>query len=449
MKRLGLLLAILFAPGFLCAQVRAIRLDDLKSVQGVKSPALAPAAAKDGPQAPKSIEGSAVPAPASGSSFETGFNEEELSQIYAISAIIDKFYVDSVDRKELVYGALEGMAKKLDPHSQFFDPKAFKDFQEQLNGSFSGIGAGLKKKEKGEGQGIAYTMPGSPAEKAGLKPGDVIAAVDGEDIRPLSQDDATKKIRGPEGTPVRLSILRTGQDGKASQLEVTVVRGRVQTANAYSKMHPNGVGYVYFESFREDTHLTVMGEVRKLKRQGLRSLILDVRNNGGGSLQSVINLSSAFLKKGMGIVSTKNRKSETRAWQAPAEGEFSGIPVILLVNGYSASASEILAGALQDNKKAVVVGSRTYGKGSAQIVIPFQDGSALKLTVDRWYTPSGRSIQKDNSGGGGVAPDVPVQVEEAAEMKAMSQILRELNRMPPSEPASPDPALAKALELFK
>ena len=239
--------------------------------------------------------------------------------------------------------------------------------------------------------------------------------------------------------------LDLSRDGKT--LEVTLVRGKVQTANAFSRMYPGGVGYIYFESFREDSHLTVLGEARKLKGQGMRSLIIDVRNNGGGSLQSVVNLSAAFLEKGMGIVSTKNRKGDDRAWKAPSTGELANTPATLLVNGYSASASEILAGALQDNKKAVVVGSRTYGKGSAQIVIPFKDGSALKLTVDRWYAPSGRSIQKDASGVGGITPDIEVKADEEVEAKAMGQIARELNRMPVETPV-PDPALSKALELF-
>jgi len=421
MKRIfAMLIAVLLSQAPLFAQAPTAGLGDLR----------APSVGK------------AAPVAGGVSGFETGFTEEELGQIYVIADLIAQYYVDPVDRKELMYGALEGMAKKLDPHSQFFDPKAFKEFQDQLNGSFSGIGAGMKKKEKGEGLGIAYTLPGSPAEKAGLKPGDVIVAVDGTDIRPLPQEEATRRIRGAEGAPVKLDLSR---DGKT--LEVTLVRGKVQTANAFSRMYPGGVGYIYFESFREDSHLTVLGEARKLKGQGMRSLIIDVRNNGGGSLQSVVNLSAAFLEKGMGIVSTKNRKGDDRAWKAPSTGELANTPATLLVNGYSASASEILAGALQDNKKAVVVGSRTYGKGSAQIVIPFKDGSALKLTVDRWYAPSGRSIQKDASGVGGITPDIEVKADEEVEAKAMGQIARELNRMPVETPV-PDPALSKALELF-
>ena len=424
-------------------------MDELQSVRGVDSPSLSPSTHPHGAEPPGPVEGASVSKAAAGSGFGTGFSDEELAQICGISQIIGKYYVEPVDKIELMYGALEGMAKRLDPHSEFLDPQAYKDFHDQLDGSFSGVGLGMKKKETGAAQGVSYVIPGSPAEEAGLQGGDEILAVDGEDIRSLSQEDAAKRIKGAEGTRVSLSIRRPGAGRGDSSFDVALTRRKLQTANAFSRMHPGGIGYVYLESFRDDSNLTVLQEVRELERRGMRSLVLDVRNNGGGSLQAVINLAAAFLKEGMGIVSTKDRRGRTREWKAPSDGEFSDVPIALLVNGYSASASEILAGALQDNRRAVVVGGRSYGKGSAQVVVPFQDGSALKLTVDRWVTPGGRSIQKDKSGRGGITPDLPIQIGEEAETKALVQIMRELNRLPPAAPPVPDPALVKALELLR
>jgi len=441
----ALLLCVLAPGGLLPAEGTPVPIDQIQSVRGIDSPELSIAEPLGAAEPPEAVAG----APVDALEAAAGFSREQVSQIWAVSRIIGKYYVAPVDKKELLYGALQGMAKKLDAHSQFLDPKAFKDFRDQLNGSFSGVGMGMNKKEEGALQVVSYVVPGSPAEGAGLMPGDEILAVDGEDMRPLSEEEAGRRIRGPEGSRVSLAIRRPGAGDGGTRFEVSLTRRRMQSANAISRMHPGGIGYLYLDSFRDDSDSAVLQEARALKRQGMRSLVLDVRGNGGGSLQAVINIAAAFLKKGMGIVSTNGRKGWTRQWKAPADGEFSDTPLALLVDGRSASASEILAGALQDNRRAVVVGSRSYGKGSAQVIVPFEDGSALKLTVDSWFTPAGRSIQKDKSGGGGIIPDVPVQAGDTAQAQAMARIMRELYRAPSLDAPAADPALTKALELLK
>jgi len=388
---------------------------------------------------------------------EQAFTEEELAGIYAIAQIIQKYYVNDVDRKQLYYGALEGMAKKLDPHSVFMDPEAFQKFQEQLQGSFSGIGIGLKKKEKGQFLGILYVMPNGGAEKVGLLANDEIAKVNGEDTRSMEIEEIVSKVKGKPGTTVQLTIRRKDLKTQAVQtLDVTVTRQRVSVPNLFSKIVGNQVGYIYLNGFRgesapgaqDDSATQLFRAIRDLKWKGANSLVIDLRNNPGGSLTVVAAMVEAFLKKGELIVSVKDRRGRTQEYRARKNGEFAGLPLTVLANGYSASASEIFAGAMQDHGLARVVGSTTYGKGSVQSIIPFDDGSALKLTTQRYYTPSGRSVSKDpkTGEGGGVTPDVAIEQSEEDEAKVMAQILRELSNAPQKGDRVPDPVLDHVLK---
>lgn len=377
---------------------------------------------------------------------EPGLTEEDLGKIYAIAAIIYNGHVDPVERRKLYYGAVKGMARELDPHSQFFTPEEFERFKNDLQGSFAGIGAGMGRKEDGKPQPLQYVIPGSPAERAGLKGGDVILEINSAPTGPMTGEDITSKLRGRPGTTVNLKIGRPDPaTRKPSTFDVTITRAVIQTANAYSKMLAGGAGYVYFNEFRQDSDKTVLGHVRKLVGQGARSVIIDVRFNPGGSMEAVARLTAAFLKKGQVVFTAKNRQGAANEWKNPSDGEFRDLPVKVLVNGYSASASEIFAGALQDHGRAQVLGARTYGKGTAQSIIPFKDGSALKLTMQRWYTPSGRSIQRDDQGNGGVIPDVAVAVEQDQEIQVISRILKELSGAPQAGAPVADPVLERAL----
>lgn len=377
--------------------------------------------------------------------------DEELQGVMAISLAIQQMHVDAVKKKQLYYGAIKGMFATLDEHSQFFTPEEAKEFLGGLKGSFGGIGMTMGKKEDGKPQPIIGLTPGGPAEKAGVKVGDAIVEVDGVDIRGMAQKDIVEKVRGPEKTPVTLKLERIDPATRfKTTVTITITRAVITLPNAMAKIIPGTtVGYVYFESFRwngpkDNTALTVYNMLKDLKAKGATELILDVRNNPGGALPAALALSSAFLKKGETIVIMKDRAGNEKRLTAERDGDLLGVPVKVLINGYSASASEILAGALKDNKRATIVGRQSYGKGSAQNVIQLPDGSAIKLTTERWYTPNGTSIDKHQNAVGGVAPDVAVAVTDEEEMKALANVMREMMGQPLGEPAR-DPALDAAL----
>ncbi|HLJ52962.1 MAG TPA: S41 family peptidase, partial [Rhizomicrobium sp.] len=315
-------------------------------------------------------------------------------------------YVRPVEDSELINAAIEGMVSNLDPHSSYMDAKAFADMQIQTKGSFGGIGIQVTM-ENGLVK-IISPIDNTPAAKAGLKAGDYIAAINGSAVQGLNLDAAIDKMRGPEGSKITLTILRTTDKATAKKpFDVTLTRAVVAVDEV--TWHRNGdIGYIRMPGFNENTASGFENAVRDLKRQigpGLKGYVLDLRNNPGGLLDQAISVSNAFLNKGE-IVSTRGRNSdETQRFNARPGGDLTGgKPLIVLVNGGSASASEIVAGALQDHKRATLVGTRSFGKGSVQTIIPLGTGNgALALTTARYFTPSGRSIQAK-----GIAPDIEV-----------------------------------------
>lgn len=393
-----------------------------------------------------------------------GLSRDELSRIYGASRYIQQYHIDGADNNKLYCGAMKGMFKELDPYSQFFCGKEEADkFRETLGGSFGGIGAELLNKDKGKPQVIGYVYPGSPAALAGLRSQDRIVAVNGTNVGPLTTDEVVNKIRGPKGSTVRLDIERViEQEGdkapkKAERFVKEVVRGQISIPNAYAKMIAPGKGYVYFNEFRDSTYKTVMTKINELIAAGAKSLIIDVRNNPGGLLSSVNDISSEFLPRGSVLVRKRDRQGREEPMYSGFQGRLQAIPLVVIVNGHSASASEILAGALQDHKRAVIVGRQTFGKGTVQTTIPLEmlmpsgfpsDGSLVKMTIEKWYTPGGRSIQKDKDGkGGGVTPDHVVAMSEEDEAKVMAAVRDGLlDRAPEGEQAA-DPDLEKALSI--
>jgi len=310
-------------------------------------------------------------------------------------------YVRPVEDSELIDAAIQGMVSNLDPHSSYMDAKSYADMQIQTKGEFGGVGIevtmedGLIK--------VISPIDDTPAAKAGLKPGDYIAAIDGVSIQGLALNDAIDKMRGPEGSKVTLTILRTGDK---KPFDVTLTRAIVQVDNVRS--HREGdVGYIRMPGFNEETASGLEEAVRTLRKQigpGIKGYVLDLRNNPGGLLDQAVQVSDDFLNSGE-IVSTRGRHPEdTQRYDAKGGDITDSKPVVVLINAGTASAAEIVSGALQDHKRATIVGMTSFGKGSVQTIIPLGDGGgALRLTTARYYTPSGHSIQAQ-----GIIPDIAV-----------------------------------------
>jgi len=310
-------------------------------------------------------------------------------------------YVDPVSDKEILENAINGMLTGLDPHSSYMNAKAFKDMQVQTKGEFGGLGLEVTE-DKGLIK-VVSPIDDTPAAHAGIKSGDIITALDGKTVLGLSLNDAVDRMRGAPNSRIVLTIKREGND---KPLEIGVVREIIKIQVVKSRMEANNIGYVRLSQFTEKADAGIRSAVKALKAQAggpLNALILDLRNDPGGLLDQAIAVSSEFIEQGE-IVSTRARHpDDSQRWDARGNDILNGAPLVVLVNGGSASASEIVAGALQDHRRAVLLGVRSFGKGSVQTVIPLPGGGAMRLTTARYYTPSGRSIQAT-----GIVPDVKV-----------------------------------------
>ncbi len=314
--------------------------------------------------------------------------------------IVKENYVEEPSIKKLIYGALEGMVSSLDPFSSFFPPDKYKEFMEETEGEFGGIGIEISM-EKGRPIVVA-PIEGTPAFKAGLRTGDVIIAVDGEDTFGKTLLEIVKKIRGKPGTKVKLTIMRKGVD-KPITVEITRSKIKIESVK-YTNY--KGIGYVKVTQFQHYTSRDLENALKDLMAQGVEGIVLDLRNNPGGLLSEAVKVCDLFLPKGDLIVYTKGRKDEEKYYAKERPLIPPQIPVVVLINKGSASASEIVTGALQDHGRAVIVGEKSFGKASVQNIISLEDGSALKLTVAYYYTPKGRLIH-----GKGIEPDVKVVMD--------------------------------------
>jgi carboxyl-terminal processing protease len=310
-------------------------------------------------------------------------------------------YVEPPNDKDLVENAINGMLTGLDPHSSYMNAKAFKDMQVQTKGEFGGLG--IEVTQDNGFIKVVSPIDDTPAARAGMKPGDLITAIDGKTVQGLTLNDAVDKMRGPPNSKIVLTVKREAID---KPLEVALIRETIHIQVVKSRMEPDGVGYVRLSQFSERADPDLKNAVKALKQQNggkLRALILDLRNNPGGLLDQAVSVSSDFVDQGE-IVSTRARHPEdSQRWNAKGADLIQGTPLVVLINGGSASASEIVSGALQDHHRAVLLGTRSFGKGSVQTVIPLPGNGAMRLTTARYYTPSGRSIQ-----GLGIDPDVQV-----------------------------------------
>ena len=320
-------------------------------------------------------------------------------------------YVEKPDDSKLIESAINGMLAGLDPHSGYMDSKSFRDMQVETRGEFGGLGIEVTM-EDGLIKVVA-PIDETPAAKAGIMANDIITHLDEEPVQGLTLNQAVEKMRGPENSKIKLKIMRKGQ-GKP--IEVSITRARIQVRSVRSRLEGDDVGFIRVTQFNEQTTEDLKKAITDLSTQGdkLKGFIIDLRNNPGGLLDQAISVSNAFLEKGE-IVSTRGRTAEeTQRFNARAGDLVKNKPVIVLINGGSASASEIVAGALQDHRRATVIGTRSFGKGSVQTIIPLGSGNgALRLTTARYFTPSGRSIQAK-----GISPDIEVLQEVPEELKA-------------------------------
>jgi carboxyl-terminal processing protease len=322
--------------------------------------------------------------------------------------------VQPPSEKALVRGAIEGMVDVLkksdDPYALFYTPRGYRSFQELTTGKFSGIGVWLKQKD-GDLE-IVSVLPDTPAQASGLKRGDVIRDIDGEPVNELSSDDAVNLIKGPEGTKVGLVIERNDQT-----MDFTLTRAQIELPNLISKRIDGGLGYVRLFGFARGAGNQVRDEVERMVADGVKGIVLDLRDNGGGLFQEAVGVASSFIEDGE-IVTYRERSEDDVVYEAEGEA-FEDLPLVVLVNEGTASASEIVAGALQDRERAMVIGTTTYGKGSVQEVVPLTDSSALKLTIAAYLTPDGNDIN-----GQGIVPDVKVDDTASIQRARAVEILK-------------------------
>lgn len=329
----------------------------------------------------------------------------ELQNFSKVLNLIQQYYVEDVDTKKLIQGAIKGMLKELDPHTSFMAADVFKEFETETSGEFGGLG--IEMSIQNGVLTIISPIEDTPAWIAGVKPGDKVIAIDKKSTKGLSLVEASQYIRGKNGTKVVLKIVR---ESSPNPIDITITRGQVKIKSIKYTDMEDGYAYVRVTSFIENTakDLEKILDKHMDKNKKIEGLIIDLRRNPGGLLDQAIKMSDLFLADGV-IVSTIGRnKKEKEVSMASKKAKFRDFPLIVLVNEYSASASEIVSGALQDNKRALIAGERTFGKGSVQSIVKLPDGSGLKLTVARYYTPKGVSIQAE-----GIKPDIEIEDIEA------------------------------------
>lgn len=349
---------------------------------------------------------------------ETALPVEELRAFTDVFARIKSDYVEPVDDKKLISEAINGMLSGLDPHSAYLDAEGFKDLQVGTQGEFGGLGI-----EVGMEDGfvkVVSPIEDTPAFKAGIKPGDLIVKLDETPVKGMTLNDAVKRMRGKPGSAIKLTIVRKGVD---KPVVVTLTRAVIKIRSVKSKLLENGYGYLRVTQFQEHTGELLVDTLNALYKENkgpLKGLILDLRNDPGGLLNGAVAVTTAFVKPDSLVVYTEGRTEEAKMrltanrehYLRPMQADYlknlpagvKTVPMVVLVNGGSASASEIVAGALQDHKRAIVMGTRTFGKGSVQTILPLGNGTAIKLTTARYFTPSGRSIQAK-----GIEPDIVVE----------------------------------------
>jgi len=351
---------------------------------------------------------------------ESGNDYESIELFTDVLKIVQKNYVEEVDTKKLVYGAINGMLSSLDPHSSFLPPEMYKEMKIETKGSFGGLGIEITVKDGY--LTVISPIEDTPAFRAGIKAGDQILKIEEKLTKDMTIIDAVKRMRGPKGTKVTITIMREGFD---KPKEFTLVRDVIQVKSVKFKTLDNGYGYVRIAQFQEKTDEDLIKALQTLKKENggsLKGLILDMRNDPGGLLDQAVRVADHFVAEGELLVYTEGRDPDAKMRFAARKGtKEMGYPMVILINGGSASASEIVAGALQDHNRAVILGTQSFGKGSVQTIIPLSEDSGLRLTTAKYYTPKGRSIQAK-----GITPDILVEsLEITASEKKDTLSIRE------------------------
>jgi len=345
---------------------------------------------------------------------------DDLKVFTEVFGKIKSDYVEQVEDKKLLEHAIQGMLSGLDPHSAYLDPDSFKEMRIGTEGQFGGLGIEVTM-ENGFVKVVA-PIDDTPAQRAGLQTGDLITRLDDTPVKGMTLGDAVKLMRGKPGTDIKLTVVREGED---QPLEFTITRAVIKITSVKSRSLDPGYGYLRVTQFQSGTADALRKELTKLKDEnegGLKGLVLDLRNNPGGVLNGAVSVADLFLRKGV-IVSTKGRVEDSKLkFTATPNDYLNDAPMVVLVNGGSASASEIVAGALQDHQRAIVMGTKTFGKGSVQTILPMDNGAALKITTARYYTPKDRSIQAT-----GIVPDVIVEDLKLTKKEKGGRGLREAN----------------------
>lgn len=326
---------------------------------------------------------------------------ETLETFTNILSIVKKNYVEDVETKNLVNGAINGMLSSLDPHSAYLTPDLYKELQMDTQGRFGGLG--IEITVKNGVLTVVSPIEDTPAFKAGVQPGDMIFKIEDDFTKDMTLVDAVKRMRGPKGTKINLSIKR---EGNPELINFTLTRDTIRVQSVRNRTLEPGYGYIRLAQFQERSDRDLQKALEKMagEKGGLKGLVLDLRNNPGGLLTQAVRVSDLFLDSGLIVYTDGRIESQKQKFFAQKEASLMDFPIVVLVNGGSASASEIVAGALQDHKRAVVLGTKTFGKGSVQTILPLDDNSALRLTTARYFTPKGRSIQAT-----GIVPDIIVE----------------------------------------
>jgi carboxyl-terminal processing protease len=380
---------------------------------------------------------------------------EQLKVFTEVLSYVEANYVEEIDPQKAIQGAIRGMLRTLDPHSSFMPPDVYREMQVETEGRFGGLG--IEITIRNDVLTVVSPIEGTPAFRAGVQPGDQIIKVDGESTKDMSLVEAVKKLRGPEGSAVTISLFR---EGFTEPKDFTLTRAVIQIKSVRWTRMRDDVGYIKLRSFHKTSTEELEHALQDLEEQRMGGLVLDLRNNPGGLLEQAISVADLFLEGGQLIVYTQGRlASQNMKGFSKNEGTHPNYPMVILINGGSASASEIVAGALKDLSRATVVGTQSFGKGSVQTIIPLSDGSGLRLTTAKYYTPKGTEIH-----GKGITPDViveqPQDDEQAAEgeqkseqkpeQKSEQKPLKSRRQIDlPGDDLSDDPQLQKAVELLK
>ena len=369
---------------------------------------------------------------------DNGPTYEQLRLFTEVLSIVQNQYVDEVPPKELIYSAIKGTLRGLDPHSSFLDPENYKEMQVETSGSFGGLGIEITLRD--DILTVVSPIEGTPAYRMGIQPGDRIVKIDGLVTKDMQLSDAVKRMRGKPGTKVTISIVR---EGMTEPKDVDIVREQIRVHSVRTHDLGDGIAYIKLRQFQEQSSHDLEQSLDKFAKDGMKALVLDLRNNPGGLLTAAVEVTEKFIDDGKMVVYTEGRvRNQNMKFTAHSKKAYASLPMVVLVNQGSASASEIVAGALQDYGRAMVVGTQSFGKGSVQTIIPLSDGSGLRLTTAKYFTPKGRSIH-----GKGITPDIVVELPKNPD--GTKDKTPPLPSADPMEDLKKDVQLQRALDVIK